>query len=349
LYIDIGITGTGDQLRAYAEVLGTDPQTTQLKPACWIGGIVTVENNAVTLVLDVNWLKLAGVTTPLKIENVYVADLTTSFPVSSSLQQMEVVGSENLQIELTDTPITITDEMLFGVNPLPKPQANVTAGPSLIILPGYCSSSNPWGSNTGDFTNAALLHLARGNYGHHAFALKAVDFAAGTGSQSFSLLGHSQGGAVSTHMVNYFFTGNDNCKNGRPIQSVGTPYSGCTAAGTLANLGEIFGVGCGSNTDLSLDGSKSWLTGISPAIAQKVYIYSTTYEQGAFFGDYCNMPINLILQWPNDGTCELQYCKLPGANYIGNTQKQCHTSDMKYKAQYTDSARNQEINRLAAR
>jgi len=117
----------------------------------------------------------------------------------------------------------------------------------------------------------------------------------------------------------------------------------------MANLGEIFGVGCGSNNDLSLDGSKVWVSSISPATAQKVYFYSTTYEQGGFFGDYCNMPINLILQWPNDGTTEIQYCKLPGATYLGNTQKQCHTSDMKYPAQYTDSKRNQEINANAAR
>jgi len=349
LYIDIGVTGTGDQLRAYAEVLGTDPQTKEFKPACWLGGIVAVENNAVTLVLDVNWLKLAGVSTPLKIENVYVADLTTSFPVSSSPEQMEVVGSEHLQIELTDSLITITEEMRFGVNPLPKLQANVTAGPTLCILPGYCSASNPWEKNTADFTNAALFHMKKQNLGHHAFAVQAIEYCEKTCSSSYSLLGHSQGGAVSTHISNFFFTGNDNCKNGRPIQSVGTPYSGCTAAGTLANLGEIFGVGCGSNNDLSLDGSKSWLTGISPAIASKVSFYSTSYEQGSWMGDYCNMAINLILQWPNDGTTEIQYCKLPGATYLGNTQKQCHTSDMKYAAQYTDSKRNQEINRLAAR
>jgi len=262
---------------------------------------------------------------------------------------MDVVGSESLHIEPTATPIVVTKEMRFGVNPLPQPNDTAPDAVSLIILPGYCSSSNPWRPYGSDFTSAGLFEMAKGNYGHHEFAQKALTYFSSVGSNSFSLLGHSQGGCVSTHIVNYYFTGVDNAKGGRSIQSVGTPYSGCTAAGSLAKLGEVFGVGCGSNNDLSLDGSKNWLTGISPETAKLVWLYSTSYQQGSFFGDYCNLPINLVLQWPNDGTCEIKYCQLPGGNYIGNTQKQCHTTDMKYPAQYTDSARNQQINAAAAR
>jgi hypothetical protein len=348
-YIDIGVTGTGNQLRAYAEVLGTDPVTSEVKPACWLGGVVTEQDGVVTLVLDVNWLKLAGVTGPLSLQNVYIADLVTSYPVSSSSEQMHVSGSESLHIEPTATPIFVTDEMLFGVNPLPQPNETAPDAISLVALPGYCSSSNPFKPNSADFTNAGFFEMPRGNYNHNPFAQKVLDWLKTIGSDSFSLIGHSQGGCVSTHIANYYFTGLDNAKNGRPITSVGTPYSGCTAAGSLANLGEVFGVGCGSNNDLSLDGSKNWGTGISSATRNKIYLYSTTYEQGGFFGDYCNLPINLVLQWPNDGTTEIKYCKFDGATYLGNTEKQCHTSDMKYPAQYADSARNQQINKLAAR
>jgi len=294
-------------------------------------------------------LKLAGVTGPFSLQNVYVADLDTSFPVSSSSQQMHVTGSESLHIEPTDTPIIVTKEMRFGVNPLPKPNVTAPNAVSLITLPGYCSSSNPWKPNAADFTNCGFFEMSRANLGHHAFATKAVTYFESTGSNSFSLIGHSQGGCVSTHIANYFFTGIDNSKGGRPIQSVGTPYIGCTAAGSLANLGEIFGVGCGSNNDLSIDGAKNWISGISPETANMVYFYCTTYEQGSFFGDYCNMAINLILQWPNDGTTEAQFCKIPGGTFLGNKQKWCHTTGMKYPPQYTDSARNKEMNSLAAR
>jgi len=261
---------------------------------------------------------------------------------------LSVAGSENLEIELTNRPTTITKQMRVGVNPI-KYQYNNTAAPSLILLPGYCSASNPWLSTPSAFTNAGFLNLAKGNYGHHQFALKALSYMESVNSPSFSLIGHSQGGCVSSHIYNYFFTGLDNAKGGRLIQSVGSPYTGCTAAGSLANLGEIFGVGCGSNNDLSLDGAANWLSGITPDTASEVYYYTTTYEQGKFFGDYCNMAINLVLQWPNDGTAELKYAYMPGGHSMGNTQKQCHTTGMSYPAQFTDSNRNAQLNAAAAR
>jgi hypothetical protein len=347
LLIDIEVKGTGDQLRAYAEVLGFDPATNEFKQACWIGGIVPLENNVVSLELDTNWLKLAGVTCPLTLQNVYISDLHTSFPVSSSTEKMSVMGTEDILINLSNPPTTITKQMRVGVNPLKKD--NMTAvGPSLILLPGYCSSSNPW-SGSSSFTGAGYLNLARGNYPHHDFALKALDYIASTGSTSYSLIGHSQGGCVATHIYNYFYTGLDNAAGGRLIQSVGSPYTGCTAAGSLASLGEIFGVGCGSNNDLSLDGSANWLSGISPDSSKEVYFYTTTYQQGKFFGDYCNLPINLVLQWPNDGTAELKFAKIPYGINMGNTEKQCHTTGMAYAAQYLDANRNTQMNAAAAR
>jgi len=351
ILIDIDVTGTGDQLRAYAEVYGVDPSTLEFKPACWIGGIVSVQDDAITLELDLNWLEFAGVMGPLQLQNVYISDLVTSYPVSSVNDQlMSVLGTEpeNLRIELSNPPTTITRQMRVGVNPL-KYQYNNTAAPSLILLPGYCSSSNPWLSTPSAFTNAGYLNLARGNYGHHEFALKALAFFESVNSPSFSLIGHSQGGCVSTHIYNYFFTGLDNAKGGRLLQSVGSPYTGCTAAGTLAELGEIFGVGCGSNNDLSLDGAANWLSGISPDASSEVYFYTTTYEQGKFFGDWCNLPINIVLQWPNDGTAEIRYAHIPYGHNMGNTQKQCHTTGMAYPAQFTDVTRNQQMNAAAAR
>jgi hypothetical protein len=354
LLVDIAVTGTADQIRAYAEVLGTDPVTNEFKPACWLGGIVILQNGVVTLELDVNWLKLAGVNGPLKLQNVYVSDMATSFPISVAASEMTIEGSEKLFFEVPATPITITKEMRVGVNPLPKPVRNSTApGPnSFITLPGYCSSANPWQERAGDFTNTAFFSMKKGNYNHQEFALQALDYSQNLNPkpQSFGLLGHSQGGCVSVHISNYFFSGVDYATGGYKIQSVGTPYQGCTAAGGLADLGPIFGVGCGSNTDLSLDGSKAWLSGISPESRKEVAYYTTTYEQGKIFGDYCNMAINAILKWPNDGTTELNHAPLPGgALNMGNTQKECHTTDMSYPPQYRNPVRNQRMSAQAAR
>jgi hypothetical protein len=154
---------------------------------------------------------------------------------------------------------------------------------------------------------------------------------------------------VGLHLLNYFETGLDDATGTRLLQSVGTPYRGCSAAGSAANLGKLFGVGCGSNTDLSTDGAKLWLAGISSAAKQEVHYYTTTYEQGKFFGDWCNIAMNAVLEWPNDGTTELENAQLDGATYMGNTEKQCHTDDMAYPAQYHDATRNAKMNADAAR
>lgn len=183
-------------------------------------------------------------------------------------------------------------------------------------------------------------------------------------------IGHSQGGLVFLHLHNYYWTGLENAKGKRLIQSVGSPYQGCSGAGSAANLIKIFGVACGANNDLTTDGAKLWLSGISANARKDVYYATTTYQQGKLFGDYCNMAVNLILQWPNDGTTETKYAELPsGGNSLGNKevkslffflkavvlkkneqfQKWCHTTGMGYPPQYTDSARNKDFNANAAR
>jgi len=167
---------------------------------------------------------------------------------------------------------------------------------------------------------------------------------------SFGVIGHSQGGMVALHLQNYYWSGMDRAsQSGRLIQSIGTPYQGSTAAGSAANLGSVFGVGCGSNVDLSLDGAKNWLAGISSSARSHVHFYTSTYQQGNFFGDWCSLPMNLILQWPNDGVTELQYAPLPGGKNEGNTQKYCHSVDMTYPPLTQNPSVNKDLNRLAAR
>jgi len=188
------------------------------------------------------------------------------------------------------------------------------------------------------------------NLGNDAFSKLVNTYAIGIGSQRYSLVGHSQGGLVSLHLLNYYWSGLDQITdNGRRIQTIGTPWQGCTAAGSAANLGKAFGVGCGANNDLTIDGTRNWFAGIHEDHPEQVYYYYTTYKLGNLFGDHCNMAINMILQWPNDGTSEEKYINLAGGNNMGRTQGQCHTTGMKYNAAYWDNTRNTIFNNNAAR
>lgn len=64
--------------------------------------------------------------------------------------------------------------------------------------------------------------------------------------------------------------------HGRVIQSVGTPYSGTPIAGGLIpRLGSILGLGCGSNSDLTVEGALRWQREIPPSKQREVYFYTT--------------------------------------------------------------------------
>jgi len=291
------------------------------------------------------------------LKNVIIQEAEDFVPVSSYTSisvDMSAVTHATLMSaisteELIDEP---TKEMLEGV--LPKhfqdkmTNAAGVAG-AVILLHGYCSGSNPFAANPGDWTNAYYFLRASSTDTHDSFAKYVLAFAESNGIDSFSLVGHSQGGSVSAHIKNFYFSGLDLVGSGRLIQSIGTPYEGCSAAGSAANLGSIFGVGCGTNFDLSVDGSKLWEPTITTATRKQIYYYTTTYQQGNLFGDSCSMAMNMILEWPNDGTAEIVYTDIKNANNMGNTQKQCHTTDMNYPPQYYDNARNKQMNAAAAR
>jgi len=60
------------------------------------------------------------------------------------------------------------------------------------------------------------------------------------------------------------------------------------------------------------------------------------------------LAINLILEWPNDGTTELMYAYMPSGTNMGNVKGECHTSEMCYPPQYCDKGRNAILNANAA-
>jgi len=354
----VGGTQNLGSFRAYTEVYGVANDGT-VKPAAWLGSIVDVQESSsapfFSVELDLNWLAHSNLKGPLTIKNTYLADADTQYPITT---HDDAITVRNSLVQYDDSfrhvmsvrgPITITKEMKFGVNPLKKPVLNATA-PSLFLLHGYCSDSNPFQTNANQFSNAAFFLNPKANIDNHQFALKVYDYATSLGSEAYSLIGHSQGGMVALHLLNNFWTGLDHLNaNGRLIQSIGTPWAGNSAAGSSASLGKLFGIGCGQNNDLTLDGAKNWGAGIHEDHPQYVYYFTTSYKSGGFFGDYCNMAINAILQWPNDGTSEKKYSTLVGGNNMGNKEGQCHTTGMKYTAQYYDNTRNADMNKNAAR
>lgn len=131
------------------------------------------------------------------------------------------------------------------------------------------------------------------------FANIIAKFTTDHGMNSFGVVAHSQGGLASTHLHNYYWSGLENAVGPRLIQSVGSPYQGSALAGSLADLGRIFGAGCGSNFDLSHDGAALWLKGITTQSASAVHYYTTQYDTGGIV-NYCNLGSNLLLSWPND-------------------------------------------------
>ena len=146
---------------------------------------------------------------------------------------------------------------------------------------------------------------------------------------------------ANLHLYNYYFSGLQSSTASRKLQSVGTPYQGNSGAGSAADLINIFGVGCGANPSLTKDGAALWLSGITSESRKAVSFYTTQYTPGLF--RYCQAGVGLVLSAPNDGTTELAYASLSGANDMGHTEGQCHTENMQFPAQYYDKARNAVI------
>eukprot|EP01117_Protostelium_nocturnum_P003547 TRINITY_DN1465_c0_g1_i4.p1 TRINITY_DN1465_c0_g1~~TRINITY_DN1465_c0_g1_i4.p1 ORF type:complete len:674 (-),score=241.61 TRINITY_DN1465_c0_g1_i4:166-2187(-) len=358
MQVQLGVTLLGEPkteklYRAYAEVYGTDSNGNQV-PVCWIGGMTSVESvngvSVVPLSLDMNWAAMAKAQAPFVLKNVYVSDPISQVPEDSStyisLEVSEVLHSHFVSLSLS--PSSITKEMRQGKLPM-KLKARVGGKTGLILVHGYCSGGNPWTSTSDIWTNAHYFLNAKASITNEEFAQKVVSYAESEGLDAYAIVGHSQGGSVAAHILNYYFTGMDNLDSSkRLVQSVGTPYGGSGAAGTAASIGNVVGIGCGSNFDLSHDGAALWQSGITSSARSAVHYYTTTYKSGSWFGDWCSLPMNLILQWPNDGTTELDYAHLKGAVFEGNTEKQCHVTDMRYPVQTADRNRNAILNAKAA-
>lgn len=225
-------------------------------------------------------------------------------------------------------------------------RGTLPGGHRLLLVHGYCSDGNPF--TTSHFTgDIALFSDPQANRSHDAFALEIL---AQTGAmKSFGVAGHSQGAMAALHLYTFYFSGLDWARGDRLIQSVGAPYQGTPLAGNAAVLGDLFGSGCGENSDMTPAGAANWLSLIPTSSREQVWYATTAFENRPFAFDYCNIITDLLLSDPDDGVIERSRGQLPGANSMGHVEGWCHTSGMRDPAQTTDASRNNEIDARARR
>jgi pimeloyl-ACP methyl ester carboxylesterase len=234
----------------------------------------------------------------------------------------------------------------------------------VMLVHGYCASYNPFESSGHSWNQAKVFGDYKQNLPTDEFARRVATFGESKGLSQFAVIGHSQGGLVGVHLLSSYWSGLDVSRvrgvrsnvtamasgNGRLVQSVGSPYSGCSGAGTGANLIALFGVACGANSDLTPEGAALWLATVSEAASSNLYRYQTiSATTKGWTTNWCNFATYMVLDAPNDGTTELSRTTLGAlpSNDMGNTLKQCHTTEMSYMVQTDDVTRNAEMDAAA--
>ncbi len=336
--IPVDAAKAAQHYRAWAEVWGTDAAGAPTAVA-WVGGMVSPAAGAIELGLDQRWLVLSGARAPYELRNLRLEHPDNSVTVAAA--DRLALALPAVRSKLRAAPITIDERMTQG----PRPPRAKGVGTRLLLVHGYCSGG-VWPA--AQFSNASSFLDANQNRSHDQFARLIAGF--GSTWNSFGVVAHSQGGAAALHLYNYYWSGLDYATGPRLIQSVGTPYRGTNLSGILAALGSWFGVGCGTNTDLTYSGSSAWLAGIATSNRAKVNYYTTAFRSTNWWtNDYCNFATDLVLSDPEDGTTEQTYGQLSGGVNRGHTTGQCHTTGMRDPAQFLDSARNATMNANAAR
>ncbi|GJM22805.1 MAG: conditioned medium factor [Planctomycetota bacterium] len=382
LELALGMNGapSQDTLQVSAEVWSRS-SATSAQPVAWLSTMTSSAAGAqsyggvpsLVLSLDLRWLARAGAGGALELRNVRVQDPNTHVPLTQAehlsvppvflpdaayaspgpITAGMLSGSEQLRLSALEPSDSASWSALQAPShpgSAPGPRAATHAeqlpGPApdpvraLMLVHGYCSGL-AWNEN--HFTGERIVFTdPNQSRSHDEFAQLIAN--TGLAADSFGIVGHSQGGSAALQLFTYYMSGLDLAVGARRIQSVGTPYQGTPLAGDLAALGDIFGAGCGTNFDLSEDGSALWLAGIPNWARAEVHYWTTS--TGGF---WCDFFTNFVLDNPEDGVVEQVNAQLSGANNQGHKTGWCHTTGMNDPAQYNDTTRNTEMDAQAAR
>jgi hypothetical protein len=330
------------------------------------------------LEVDMRWVTLANITGPLTLKNVYVQNVD-SLATQAAVASLPVYFCGEGEIEVaTELPTAstvagvkefaaaaakhtlefdgeVTWEMRNGVAP-PRTEM-VGAEPTLVLLHGFCADKNPFEVEAADWTQASFYSAAREGddlgRSNSQFANDVLAWIERQGIDTFGLVGQSQGGMISLHILNYFHTGLDRAVGERKLQSIATPFMGNTALTNLNGIIDIIGgvAGCSGPYDLTRSGAMEWNAGITNENADQTNYYYTEYKPGGLFGGgWCNTLMNVLLNGKNDGVCEVAYVSPDGRGTDqGNTQGWCHAEDMEWPPSFWDHERNAEMNTKGAR
>lgn len=308
-------------------------------PVCWLARVCDAERS---LLLDPQRITDAGVDpATLELRQVRLHDVDSMVPTQIIDRIPIHIDAAMAELDNARDPIRVQYEGTFG-----SQRGTLPGGHRLLLVHGYCSGGNPF--TTSHFSgDIAVFHDPEVSRSHDAFALEILNQTAPM--KSFGVAAHSQGAMAALHLYTFYFSGLDWARGDRLIQSVGAPYQGTALAGNAAVLGDIFGFGCGENSDMSYTGSANWLSLIPTSSRQQVWYYTTSFEDRPFLYDYCNIITDLLLSDPDDGVIERDRGQLTGANNMGHVEDWCHTTGMRDPAQCTDASRNATINARARR
>ncbi len=342
--LDLRVPVSGEKAlqhyRAYAEVWGSDAQGNAI-PVAWVSGMTTPDKGSIGFGLDTRWVSLAGAKAPFELRNLRIED--PDYFVT-------VAGAEKLALNLgtlkaiKPSSIVVDEAMTMGERPAAI-NADKGVGKRLLLVHGYCSGG-VWPA--AQFATSSVFADNNQNRTHDQFARLIQTF--GATWNSFGVVAHSQGGAASLHLYTYYWSGLDNATGNRLIQSVGTPYQGTNLSGILAAMGNWFGVGCGTNNNMTYSGASSWLAGVPASSRAKVNYHTTSFRLTNWYtNDYCQFATDLVLSDPEDGTTEQAYGQLPSGVNRGHVTGQCHTAGMRDLQQTLDTGRNSTMSTNAAR
>ncbi len=336
------------------EIWGRDASGIEV-PVCWAARMHQLPGNggpsSCSLRFDPNWITLAGVDPASLSLRALRAHTSEGFVL---LAHDAAPGSRIDGVITPDIASTraVSQAMLGGrsgqvVSGSTPPQQGLLSpgGHVLLISHGYCTDQFPWRTN--DFSGDVELFEDYGaNVSHDTFALQFE--ARGRSYKSMGIAGHSQGGNAAAHLYTFYWSALDWPTGERRIQGVGVPWQGTALAGNAAVLGEVFGIGCGTNYDMTYDASAAWLSFIPSWVREDVWFWTTSFTDGWFY-DYCQIVTDVLLSDPDDGTVERYAGQLDGANNGGHKTGWCHTRLMRDPPQCKDSDRNVELSAEAAR
>lgn len=340
IVISFDDASSDDRTIVAAEVWGRTEEG--MVPVCWLARVCDRNRS---LLLDPATIQAVGVDPrTVELREIRVHDVDSMVPTQLIDRLAAPIGPgllPNATKQPLSTPIRVTNNSATNAS-----RGTLPGGHRLLLVHGYCSDGNPF--TTSHFSgDVAVFHDPGVSRSHDAFALEIL--AQASPMKSFGVAAHSQGAMAALHLYTFYFSGLDWARGDRLIQSVGAPYQGTALAGNAAVLGDIFGFGCGENTDMSYTGAANWLSLIPTLSRQQVWYYTTSFEDRPFAFDYCNIITDLLLSDPDDGVIERDRGQLPGATNMGHTEGWCHTTGMRDPAQCTDASRNATINARARR